>query len=689
MTTNKMTAQDRCYADNLIKLFLTPEALPVSCSIGGRCIRGIPNAAVSTCSETAGVSRIAFSGMDEVSQIAFKAECAVYRDFPVLEWTVWLTNTGKDNSPILTDFYGMDAVLPGKNPAVYLNNGDTCRYDLFTETCYPLRDSGKLSQRPDGGRASDCAWPYSRVLCDGLGYILSVGWPGQWEASWEAEGEGFRFTAKQQYLRTYLKPGETVRSPRMTIAIFEGGYDRSVNVWRRFMMAHIIPKEAVPVLSVCDNNGGVEFTKATEENQRNLLEKLHKSDLHPDVLWIDAGWYPCTDDDGTVSWNFTGIQDADKTRFPRGLKPVGDRCEELGIKLLMWFETERVRKGFSDDYPDSYLLWLKDERVLEKIRMVGAGPRLIQKVALYNFGDPEARKWMTDRIDSKIKEYGIKIYRQDFNFAPLYWWLQNDGEDRLGITENLYNQGYLQFWDDLLARNPGLFINSVASGGRRCDLESMARSVSFHQSDYGAGQHPISQALLTASYQWLVYCGHMAASRENEKGDYNESTDYNSFLPRNLAAENYVAHNTFAASLGFGAVGRRCAAMEDGAFAETEEGRYFKKFQSVWQKAIPYTLDSDLYVLKMTDRTNRCWHVVQFHNEDREEGILQTIRNGHSQEGTITVFPKGLAADKTYRFESPEFDRAVTVSGKTLLTAGFTVELPQRTGEIWFYKAVC
>ena len=49
--------------------------------------------------------------------------------------------------------------------------------------------------------------------------------------------------------------------------------------------------------------------------------------------------------------------------------------------------------------------------------------------------------------------------------------------DRQGITENLYVQGHLAFWDEFRRRNPYLRIDSCASGGRRNDLETIRRAV--------------------------------------------------------------------------------------------------------------------------------------------------------------------------------------------------------------------
>jgi len=67
---------------------------------------------------------------------------------------------------------------------------------------------------------------------------------------------------------------------------------------------------------------------------------------------------------------------------------------------------------------------------------------------------------------------------------PLGYWLQADTEDRKGITENHYVKGYLAFWDALLARIPGLLIDTCASGGHRDDLETLRRSVPLWRTDW-------------------------------------------------------------------------------------------------------------------------------------------------------------------------------------------------------------
>ena len=87
---------------------------------------------------------------------------------------------------------------------------------------------------------------------------------------------------------------------------------------------------------------------------------------------------------------------------------------------------------------------------------------------------------MTERISSLIEEFGVTIYRQDFNMAPGPVWTEADTPDRVGMSEIRHIEGLYAFWDELLARHPGLVIDNCSSGGRRIDLESISPRHHLH-----------------------------------------------------------------------------------------------------------------------------------------------------------------------------------------------------------------
>ena len=54
---------------------------------------------------------------------------------------------------------------------------------------------------------------------------------------------------------------------------------------------------------------------------------------------------------------------------------------------------------------------------------------------LFYYGIPEAQQWMADHVLKLMKDEGIDIYRQDFNFPPLDYWRSNDAPDRKALPK--------------------------------------------------------------------------------------------------------------------------------------------------------------------------------------------------------------------------------------------------------------
>ena len=384
-----------------------------------------------------------------------------YYDYPVYEWVAWFTNTGDDPTPVISDVLAMDATVAGRDPVLWNCNGDFCSEAGYAPTETPMPAEQALRFAPNGGRPCDGAFPYFRLLFRGCGLTLAVGWPGQWMAEFAAQAEGVRVRAGQEETALRLMPGERVRTPRMTALCWTGDERRAINLWRRWYLAHVLPRPngqpMRPLVAYSGPDEGEEFTAATEENQIRYIRKAARKGIHFDVWWIDAGWYPCWNEEHERKWPITGTWEPDPERFPNGMKAVSDAAAE-GADLLVWFEPERVRRGTKLDVEHPEWLLRADEG--------GDG--------LLFLGNPECRQWLTDHVCKLIADNGIGVYRQDFNFEPLLHWRNNDAPDRRGMNENLHVQGYLQYWDDLLARNPGLWLDSCASGGRRNDLENHA-----------------------------------------------------------------------------------------------------------------------------------------------------------------------------------------------------------------------
>lgn len=629
--------------------------LPITFVLEGKTIRGIPQGWHPVSNRRridANITETVFEGMDAETGLSVRVECTEYRDYPVVEWVAWFTNKGQQPTPVISDILALDGTFTGASPALYHCNGDFCSAEGYTPQETSLPAGKTLSFAPNGGRPCDGAFPYYRVRFEGWGLSLAIGWPAQWAVSFNGLVDGVRIRAGQAKTNLRLMPGETIRTPRMTVLAWSGDGSRAVNLWRRWYLAHILPRPdgqpMKPLLACAATDDGEEFTAATEVNQIRYIETFNQRGIHPDVWWIDAGWYPCYNKSHERKWWITGNWKPDPERFPRGLNPVSDYASSRGADLLLWFEPERIQPEASFDpiRPEWLLRTKPDDN------------------SLLNLGNPECRQWLTDHVCRLIRDNGIKIYRQDHNFAPLEHWRKNESEDRQGMNENLCVQGYLQFWDDLLARNPGLWIDSCASGGRRNDLETMRRSVPLHYTDYGYGDHPVKLAFHHTLYEWIPYFKECTLSWDisgNARFDHRiDSYSYHCGMAPMLFATLDIRRDDY-----------------DYALAV--------KMIAIWRRASDLMLYGDYYPHTPFHRSAEKWVAWQFDNPETGSGFVQGIRLPAASGETLTIHPQALRENASYRFGNAETGETRRIAGDELMRNGFTLALPPRSGAIWFY----
>ncbi len=573
-----------------------------------------------------------FEGHADDSGLRVIVEATTYLDYPVVEWVAWLRNDGAGAGPLLERVCAIDTTFAARSPSITHWNGDFNSERGYAPETLPLADHERLRLAPVGGRPCDNAFPYFRLAFEGGGLALAIGWPGQWSAEFEGTPEGVAVRAGQETTHLRLLPGEAIRTPRVTVLSWSGDEDRGVNLWRRWYRAHILPRSVRgpmrPLLSAATTDEGEEFTGATEENQVRYVRRFAERGLEPDVWWIDAGWYPCTTPEGSRNWRQTGSWEPDPERFPHGLAPVSGAAADSGADLLLWFEPERVAPGTQIDreHPE----WL--------LRAQTGTPQTPTQAtsALLNLGDPACRAWLTDHLTDLIQRNGIRVYRQDFNFRPLPFWEANDAADRQGITENLHVQGYLRLWDELLERNPGLWIDSCASGGRRNDLETMRRSVPLHYTDYGYGHHRIKLAFHHTLFAWLPYF------KETNLSWSEGATDPGAHHTE--PPDSFAFHCALAPMLSLALDIRQ---------PDTDLS-LFRRMSSIWRRAAPMILNGDYYPLTPFSRSGERWVAWQFDLPARGEGFVQAIRHRAAPQEELTVELRALDPTAWYLLDDPE-----------------------------------
>lgn len=635
----------------------SPEALPIAFEYDGRVIHGVP-AEFSPQTERRQIDanlvlHTVTARIDE--NLELRVELTEYRDYAATELVAYFTNIGGADTRRLKNVRVVDAVLAGEHPVLYHGNGDTCREDGYEWYRTPL--TGTVEMKTVDGTSCNGAFPYMRLLFDGFGVNIGVGWPVNWSAEIGPAASGARISIGQPRFDMVIHPGETMRTPRVNFVAYDGEESRGINMWRRWYFAHILPREdGQPLPPKCCMHtfaagGHPEFTGITEQNQLDGIDDYLRAGVRPDIWWIDAGWYPCHYD-----WPHIGTWKPDYERLPNGLGPVGRKCRENGIRLLLWFEPERARDHteLTDEHPE----WM--------LRMKNPDGTYSDN-SLVNLGDPACCDWVIDRVDSIIKDSGVDIYRQDFNFAPAEYWRQNEAEDRIGALENLHAQGYLRYWDALLERNPGLWIDSCASGGRRNDLETMRRAVPLHYTDVGYGNHPIKQKQHRQMFEWIPYFRAHNMSWDRPDGSYVPGE----FEKREL--DEFAFYAAMAPSLTD--MTEHDASPEGMALAI--------RMQKIWRRAAELMLSCDYYPLTECRKSPRDFYAMQFHNPDTGEGFFQVLSNTQTEEEAFVVRLPALE-DGEYVL-SDSRDGSELTCGAEQLRQGFRVALPRRSSVIYFY----
>jgi alpha-galactosidase len=629
------------FDDAPVSYVLNDRDVPFSFNYGGAPANLNQWSRLSTIHNTKGqqVYFTTWTSPDNLLKVEVQAK--TYTDFSAVDWVVNFENIGKTDTPIIDNIQAVDTPLNlggiDLKQTLHRLKGDQAGIYNYQPIDVEILNNTPVAFAPARGRPSqETAFPYFDIENGFEGVFGAIGWSGQWAANIGRTG----IQAGMEKTHLLLHPGERIRSPRIVLMSWTGNREDAINRWRRLMLFHYTPKIKerpiqLPVSMQCfDRYWIADPLWATEKGQIESARSAAK--VGCDTHWFDAAWFVGNFPNGVGNWF------CKPKEFPRGLAPIGDECHKLGVNFMLWFEPERV--GAQTQVATEHPEWV--------FGGVNGG--------LYRMDLPEARKWMTDKLVSLIKEFKLDIYREDFNIDPLGYWRNNDTPDRIGMTEIRFTEGFYAMWDELLAKNPGLRIDNCASGGRRIDIETMSRSMPLWRSDFGCG--PGNEGYAQTQTSWLnryiplhATCSWMP-----------EAYSIRSTATAGLAAELDIRSKDFPLKLAQQSIG------------EIRENS--KYWYGDFYTLTPISLDSDQFI------------AYQLHRADLDSGIILAFRREKSSTIGLILAPKAIKPNLKYTVEivDESFKKTTyTTTGKDMLDNGVSLRIGKpRSSLMVRYRAV-
>lgn len=592
----------------------------------------------------------------ELEQVAFI-------EYGVHERVLRLRNTGDADTPVIADIYPLDIVLEGESMElptphgfradaradffVHYHRGSNARRNDFEPRWEALGTKPMLSREctlsAGEGRSSNRHLPFFNLQTGpDCGWILAVGWSGQWHAVFELEEAGrLRLRIGMEKTHLALRPGETIRTPRVAILPWKGDRETAHNRWRRFLRAHhsVDGARRLPVPPVWTNTWFVfdSGRGVNDENQKECVTAASK--LGVEHLVVDAGWYECD----SKWWDGVGNWEPRAETFPDGFAALAEHGAENDVGVGVWFEPERVQDGtrLATKHPD----WILPKQ--NKKNPLGVPGRLL------NMGIPAAQDWFIELADRYIKQ-GLNWFRHDYNINPLSSWRGNDAPDRQGMTEIRAVEGLYRVYEEIHKRHPDVIIEGCASGGRRIDLETISRNHGYWGSDLMCGTPEPIQARACAMNHYLHPVFNNTCLR-----DHN--------IPQADTPENrYVFFSIIGSTPVFAFDVRDQRIDVDLA----------KSWVDLLKRVRGFTME-DFYPLTEWSLSTEVWLAMQFHEPLTQRGLVVAFRRPDCPY-PIAQFPlRALESAQQYVFKDEFNSEEVTHSGAEL-AEGLKVALPVR-----------
>jgi len=588
--------------------------------------------------------------------------------------TRWLevTNTG-DSPAALSAAFSWSGVLQNTNRwRMHMPDNQSSLYSVGYMTNTHWGDEGDFQWHdlPNAGYRIDGRYRRDRhrhpmfVLrnnATGEHFIGQLAWSGGYSFEFDLDADmGTTDRAARLFFRVgpdapapqrIIDPGETIKTPQMHLGVVFGGLDAAIQAMHEHLRRSVFMKQ--PRGRGCWVESGIgPEVEITVDWVNHAIDAA--AEFGAEVFFIDASWYAPPHDEW---WSTVGDWEVDLKRFPEGLKPFRDRAHQKGMLFGLWMDAERIghKSRIAQEHPDWISVAYDGEKRLG---------------SLLDLTNPEAARWMEEKIGKVIANNELEFFRLDYNVGGLGMGARTL---RNGYTENGYWRYYealYNIYDHLRTRFPDVIFENCAGGGGRTDVGHVSRFSHTWVTDWQIAPRSftitngMTMALPPEYVDRLVggQAGHTTSELDFQLRTLLFCRPTYGFLRPLDAAWNPILLERVKHTIGF-----------------------YKEFVR------PFMDTCRIYhhTPAFEGPEPQGWGIIELDSHDGSRGICGIFQLSAPREPEYILRLRGLDVSKTYRVTFDNTGQSYHIDGYKLMTQGITIRLEgPLTSELIIFQAV-
>lgn len=593
---------------------------------------------------------------DEFYGLTLRLAYQVFADCDIMTRRVSLVNTGHD-SVRLDEVLSGSLLLPddkGDFRLSHLSGAHMVEFQLDREPVQPGRKVVEGRQNYTGHTnnpffAIDMTGPLGATETSGEIWYGGLAWSGNWKIVVEQIRSHRKRTRVAVGINDWdfeweLKAGETFETPWLVFGYSATGFGPVSRNLHKYQIEHILPARfAHDLRPVLYNSWEAVFFDVTEAAQMRIATKAAK--LGVELFVVDDGWFGerHSDNAGLGDWEVNPV------KFPRGLGPLIQHVNDLGMMFGIWVEPEMVN-------PNSNLYRAHPEWAYHYPNRV---PTEARNQLILNLSRDDVQEYLFGVLDSLLANHNIAYVKWDYNRA-----ISEAGSAEAPATNQRehwvrHYQGLYRLVDRLRERHPDVLFESCSGGGGRVDMGIMAHFDQFWTSD---NTDPLDRLPIQQGFG-LAYPA---------KTMFSWVTDMN-----NNAAPYSLRYRFLSSFMGGLGIGSNLHHFSDEQMQEAAH------WVAEYKRLRPIIQGGELYRLNPLDDQpeRKDAYAVGYVAKDKSQAVIIALdRTSHFWRNPRRLRLEGLEPNTLYRLSGDLADREPgQLSGQALRTRGI---LPRLEGEL-------